>query len=70
MTFMLHDIKWQPGIIPPDCKRGLVIQFWTGKVDHQHCNSYFVITLLSVPSTPCLSAAYADLLPTAAVAET
>ena len=37
------------GIIPTDCKRGLVVPIWKGKGDRQDCNNYQGVTLLSVP---------------------
>ena len=38
-----------PGIIPTDWKRGLVVPLWKGKGDHQDCNNYRGVMLLSVP---------------------
>ena len=52
MIHGLHAVLtaiWHLGIIPPDWKRGLVIPIWNGKGDHQDCNNYREITLLSVP---------------------
>ena len=40
---------WNTGIIPTDWKRGLVVPLWKGKGDHQDCNNYRGVTLLSVP---------------------
>jgi len=40
---------WNTGIIPTDWKRGLVVPLWKGKGDHQDCNNYQRVTLLSVP---------------------
>ena len=40
---------WNTGIIPTDCKRGLVVPFWKGKGDHGDCNNYRGVMLLSVP---------------------
>jgi len=39
---------WNTGIIPIDCKRGLVVPIWKGKDDRQDCNNYRGVTLLSV----------------------
>ena len=47
----LHAIlcsAWNTGIIPTDCKRGLVVLLWKGKGDCQDCNNYRGATLLSV----------------------
>jgi len=40
---------WNTGIIPTDWKRGLVVLLWKWKGDHQDCNNYRGVTLLSVP---------------------
>ena len=48
----LHAVlcsAWNTGIIPTDWKRGLVVPLWNGKSDHQDCNNYRGVTLLSVP---------------------
>ena len=48
----LHAVvctTWNTGIIPTDWKRGLVVPIWKGKSDHQDCNNYRGVTLLSVP---------------------
>ena len=45
----LHAVlcsAWSTGIIPTDWKRGLVGP-WKGKGDHQDCNNYRGVTLLS-----------------------
>ena len=39
---------WNTGIIPTDWKRGLIVPLWKGKGDHQDCNNYQRVTLLSV----------------------
>ena len=47
----LHAVltaAWLSGTIPPDWKKGLVIPIWKGKGDHEDCNNYCGITLLSV----------------------
>ena len=40
---------WHSGTIPPNWKKGLVVPIWKGKGDHQDCNNYRGITLLSIP---------------------
>jgi len=48
----LHAVlcsAWNTGIIPTDWKRGLVVPLWKGNADHQDCNNYQLVTLLSVP---------------------
>ena len=40
---------WNIGINPTDWKRGLVVPLWKAKGDHQDCNNYRGVTLLSVP---------------------
>ena len=52
MIHRLHAVLtavWHSDTIPPDCKKGLVVPIWKGKGDHQDCNNYHGITLLSVP---------------------
>ena len=52
VTRGLHAVLtavWHSGTIPPDWKRGLVIPIWKGKGDHQDCNNYRRIMLLSIP---------------------
>ena len=47
----LHPVlcsAWNTGIIPTDWKRGLVGPLWKGKGDHQDCNNYRGVKLLSV----------------------
>ena len=47
----LHAVlcpAWNTGIIPTDWKRGLVVPLWKWKGEHQDCNSYQGVTLLSV----------------------
>ena len=47
----LHAVlcsAWNTGIIPTDWEKGLV-PLWKGKGDHQDCNNYRGVTLLSVP---------------------
>ena len=39
---------WNTGIIPTDCKRGLVVSLWKGKGDRQDCKNYRGVMLLSV----------------------
>ena len=36
-------------IIPTGWRRGVVLPIWKGKCDHQRCNNYRGVTLLSVP---------------------
>ena len=48
----LHAVlcsAWNTGIILTDWKRVLVVPLWKGKGDHQDCNNYRGVTLLSVP---------------------
>ena len=40
---------WNTGIIPTDWKRGLAVPLWKVNGDHQDCNNYRGVTLLSVP---------------------
>lgn len=42
-------VLWQSGIIPLDCRRGMVVPVYEGKGNRQSCNNYRDITLLSVP---------------------
>ena len=47
----LHAVlcsAWNTGIIPTDGKRGLVVPFWKWKGDHQDCNNYQGVMLLTV----------------------
>ena len=47
----LHAVlcsAWNTGIIRTDWKSGLVVLLWKGKGDHQDCNNYRGVTLLSV----------------------
>ena len=47
----LHAVlcsAWNTDIIPTDWKRGLVLPLGKGKDDHQDCNNYRGVTLLSV----------------------
>ena len=48
----LHAVlcsAWTTGITRTDWKRTLVVPLWKGKGDHQDCNNYRGVTLLSVP---------------------
>ena len=48
----LHAVlcsPWNTGIIRTDWKRGLVVPLWKEKGDHQDCNNYRGVTLLSGP---------------------
>ena len=47
----LHAVlcsAWNTGIIPTDWKRGLVFPLWKGNGDHQDCNNFRGVMLLSV----------------------
>ena len=48
----LHAVlcsAWNTGIIPTDWKRGLAVPLEKGKGDHQDCNNYRGVRLVSVP---------------------
>ena len=45
---------WNTGIIPTDWKRSLVVPLWKEKRDHQDCNNYRGVMLLSVPGKSLL----------------
>ena len=46
LLMSLHAVLyfvWNTVIIPTDCKRGLVVPLWKGKVDLQDCNKVFAL---------------------------
>jgi len=48
---LLHAVLysvWSTGIIPTDWKRDLIVPLWKWNGDHQDCNNYRGVTLLSV----------------------
>ena len=49
---------WNTGIISTDWKRGIVVPLWKGKDDHQDCNNYQGVMLLSVTKGDVDSAVY------------